>query len=161
MTMKMKARRQRTKRPRHDTRNWVLKAIKSVDGSQPMRTAEIRKKVAQLSGKRIPDYSLYQALRTLVRKKVLQARRVGREFSYQLVSVKQVARAPATRPPARPPSNKVRPGRPLPKPDAEAGRELHKLAMGDIVILKIGDTFVEVATNLNGRLVLERHPRPE
>jgi hypothetical protein len=32
--------------------------------------------------------------------------------------------------------------------------------MGDIVILEVGDTFVEVATNLNGRLVLERHPRP-
>ena len=125
-----------------------------------MRTTEIRKKVAQLSGKRIPDYSLYQALRTLVRKKVLQARRVGHEFSYQLVSGKQVARAPATRPPARAPSTRVRPGRSLTKPDTEAQRELHKLAMGDIVILKIGDTFVEVATNLNGRLVLERHPRP-
>ena len=85
---------------------------------------------------------------------------MGREFAYRLVSGKQVARAPATQSAARTPPKKVRPGRPPSKPDAEAGRELHKLAMGDIVILKIGDTFVEVATNLNGRLVLERHPRP-
>ncbi len=154
----MKGRRQRTKRPHHDTRNWVLKAIESVGGAEPMRTAEIRRKVAQLSGKRIPDHSLYQALRTLVRQKRVRARRVGREVSYQLSANKQAA--PATRPAARVPPPKTRPARPLPKPDAEAGRELHKLAMGDIVILKIGDTFVEVATNLNGRLVLERHPRP-
>jgi hypothetical protein len=157
----MKGRRQRGKRARHGTRGWVLKAIASAGGAEPVRTAEIRKKVAQMSGKRIPDYSLYQSLRTLVRKKVLRARRVGREFSYQLVSGKQVARAPATQPAARVPPSKVRPGRTLPKPDAEARRELHKLAVGDIVILKIGDTFVEVATNLNGRLVLERHPRPK
>jgi hypothetical protein len=106
-----------------------------------------------------PARALNQALRTLVRQKRVRARRVGREFSYQLVSGKPVARAPVTRPAARAPSPKVRSGRELPKPDADVGRELHKLAMGDIVILKIGDTFVEVATNLNGRLVVERHPR--
>ena len=152
----MKAR--RGKRTEHGTRKWILKAIKSAGGTQPMRTAEIRKRVAQLNGKRIPDHSLYQALRTLVRQKVVRARRVGREFSYHISAEKQAA--PATRPATRTAAPKVQSARPLSKPDAEAGRELHKLAMGDIVILKIGDTFVEVATNLNGRLVLERHARP-
>ena len=155
----MKGRRQRGKRTEHGTRKWVLKVLESSTDTGEISSSEIRKRVAKLSGTKIPDYSVYQALRTLVRKKVLQARRVGREFSYQLSADKQAK--PATRPAARVTSPKARPGRPLSKPDAEAGRELHKLAMGDIVILKIADTFVEVATNLNGRLVLERHPRPE
>ncbi len=123
-------------------------------------SSEIRKRIGKLSGAKISDYSVYQALRTLVRQKRVRARRVGREFSYQLDSVRQIARAPATHPAARAPSPKVRPSPPLAKPDAEAGRELHELAIGETVILKIGDTFVEVATTLNGRLVLERHPRP-
>lgn len=88
--------------------------------------------------------ALCRALRTLVRQKRVQAHRGGREFSYQLSAVKQAA--PATRPAPRVPSLKVRPDRPLAKPDTEAGRELPKLAMGDIVIPRIGDTFVEVAT---------------
>ncbi len=150
----MNRRRPRTKRARHGTRNRILEAIKSDGGARPLRTAEIRKKVAQLSGKRIPDYSLYQALRTLVRKKVLQARRVGREFSYQLVSDKQVARAPKV------PRRQRATGRQPAKPSAEPGSPLHKLAPGEIVILVIGTAHVETATNRRGRLVLERHPRP-
>ncbi len=149
---------QRRKRTEHGTRKWILKVLASSKGAGEMSGSEIRKRIAKLSGTRIPDYSVYQALRTLVRQKCVRARRVGREFSYQLSADKQAA--PATRPAERAPPPKVRRGRPPAKPDAEAGRELHKLAMGDIVILKIGDTFVEVATNLNGRLVLERHRRP-
>jgi hypothetical protein len=156
----MKGRRQRGKRTEHGTRKWILKVLESSNGAREISSSEIRKRIAKLSGAKIPDYSLYQALRTLVRQKLVQAHRVGREFSYQLVSGKQIARAPTTRPLTRAPFPKARPARPLLNPHAEAGRELHKLAMGDIVILKIGDTFVEVATNLNGRLVLERHPRP-
>jgi len=151
---------QRGKRTEHGSRKWILKVLESASGAGEISGSEIRKRIAKISGAKIPDYSVYQALRTLVRQERVRSRRVGREFSYQLVSGKQVARAPATRPPARAPSTRVRPGRSLTKPDTEAQRELHKLAMGDIVILKIGDTFVEVATNLNGRLVLERHPRP-
>ena len=158
MTREMKLR--RGKRTEHGTRKWILKVLESSNGAGEGSGSEIRKRITKLSGSKIPDYSVYQALRTLVRQKRVRAHRVGREFSYQLVSGKKVARAPARQPPARAPSPKVRPGRPLAKPDAEERRELHKLAMGDIVILQIGDTFVEVATNLNGRLVLERHPRP-
>ncbi len=154
----MKAR--RGQRTEHGTRKWILKVLESSKGAGEVSGSEIRKRVAKLSGTRIPDYSVYQALRTLARQRRVRAHRVGREFSYQLVSGKQVARTPATRPAARAHPSRTRSGSAPPKPDTETGRELHKLAMGDIVILQIGDTFVEVATNLNGRLVLERHPRP-
>ncbi len=154
----MAGRRQRGKRVSHGTRKWILKVLESGKDAGEISGSEIRQRIAKLSGAKIPDYSVYQALRTLVRQKRVRARRVGREFSYRLSADKQAA--PATRPAARAPSPKVRPTRPRAKPDADVGRELHKLAMGDIVILKIGDTFVEVATNLNGRLVLEKHSRP-
>ncbi len=162
----MNGRRQRGKRARHGTRDWVLKVLESADVPRPMRTSEIRQQVAKLSGRRIPDFSLYHALRTLVRRKAIRVRRVGREHTYQPSAGKPTAPAAPKGPRSRraiaprvaKPSVTV--AAPTRKADAETRRELHKLAMGDIVILKIGDTFVEVATNLNGRLVLERHPRP-
>jgi len=36
----------------------------------------------------------------------------------------------------------------------------HKSGSREVVVRKIGATHLEVATNLNGRLVVERHPRP-
>jgi hypothetical protein len=37
----------------------------------------------------------------------------------------------------------------------------HKLAPGEILVLSIGSGNVLTATNLHGRLALERHPLPE
>ncbi|MGI0054586.1 MAG: hypothetical protein ACREBZ_02550 [Thermoplasmata archaeon] len=149
----MPSRKASVKRTRHGTRKWVLTALQSAGASGELRGSQVRAKVAALSGATIPDHSVYQALRTLVRGKVVRATRIGREFSYQLVSGKQAAPAASTVAP------KARSRRPPAKPDGETRRELHKLAMGDIVILRIGDSFVETATNLNGRLVVERHSR--
>jgi hypothetical protein len=36
----------------------------------------------------------------------------------------------------------------------------HKLALGEILVLSIGNGQVLTATNLHGRLALERHPLP-
>jgi hypothetical protein len=146
----MKVRHQRGKRARHGARNWILKALESFERGQAVRTSEIRKKVRQLSGAKIPDYSLYQALRTLVRQRALRARRVGRERSYQLISGKPAAPVPKV---ARRPTK-------IAEPRTAAGQPLHKLAPGEVVILEIGVAHVESAANRRGRLVLERHQRP-
>ena len=37
---------------------------------------------------------------------------------------------------------------------------LHKLAPGEAVILNVGEEHVETATNVYGKIVLERHKRP-
>ncbi len=37
---------------------------------------------------------------------------------------------------------------------------LHKLAPGEVSILHVSETHVEAATNVHGKLVLERHRRP-
>ena len=117
-----------------------------------MRTREIRQKVAKLSGKRIPDHSLYQALRTLVARKTVRALRIGRERSFQLISRGQSASARET---AHHPSQD--PGAATSPTATEA---LHKLAPGEVLILEIWTGHVETATNRRGRLVLERHRRP-
>ncbi len=148
----MKGPRPRGKSARHGTRNWVLKVLESADASRPMKTREIRTKVAKLSGKRIPDHSLYQALRTLVARKVVRTIRIGRERSFQLISRAQSVSARET-------------GHSLPRDKGAATsptatQALHKLAPGEVLILEIWTGHVETATNRRGRLVLERHPRP-
>ncbi len=117
-----------------------------------MRTREIRQKVAKLSGKRIPDHSLYQALRTLAARKTVRALRIGRERSFQLISRGQSASARETaHHPSQDPGAATSP---------TATQALHKLAPGEVLILEIWTGHVETATNRRGRLVLERHPRP-
>lgn len=157
----MTGRSRRGGRIEHGTRKWILKVLETSNGATVLPGSEVRKRVAKMSGAQIPDYSVYQALRTLIRQKRVRATRAGRELSYQLVGPASAGTraAPASSPGTAP--GGARRGRPPAHADAQVRGELHKLSMGDIVILKIGDSFVEVATNLNGRLVLERHPRPE
>ena len=141
------------KRARHGTRKWVLATLQSAGALGELRGSQIRAKVASLSGRKIPDHSVYQDLRTLVRGKHVRATRICLEFSNQHVVPKLATPMVSTRAP------KTRSRRQRAQPEEETRRELHKLSMGDIVILRVGDSFVETATNLNGRLVLERHAR--
>ena len=117
-----------------------------------MLTKELHRKVTSLSGKRIPAYSVYQALRTLVKRRVISATRRGRQFSYRLTSPKPEMAPPLSTSPTSTKSTSlmVPPLALLP----------HKLAPGEVTILQIGETHVESATNEHGKLVLQRHPRP-
>jgi hypothetical protein len=55
-----------------------------------------------------------------------------------------------------------RPTQPTPSDPGVLGTMLpHKLALGEILVLSIGNGQVLTATNLHGRLSLERHPLPE
>ena len=138
------------KRPRHGTRKWVLTVLQSPEAAGGILTADIQRQVDQASGAKIPAYSVYQALRTLVKRKEARATRKGREYSYRLMSAEPATPAPTiaeTEAPALP----VAGGSQLP----------HKIAPGEVTILEIGETHVETASNLHGKLVLQRHPRPK
>ncbi|MCI4321083.1 MAG: hypothetical protein L3K18_01390 [Thermoplasmata archaeon] len=119
-----------------------------------MLTKDLQRKVASLSGTKIPAYSIYQALRTLVKRRVAAATRVGRQFSYRLTGSPAPDRSarsdPAPAASSRVTSLMVPPLALLP----------HKLAPGEVTILHIGETHIETATNEHGKLVLERHARP-
>jgi len=118
-----------------------------------MLTKDLQRKVASLTGRKIPPYSIYQALRTLVKRKVVTATRMGRQFSYRLIGspAERAARSePAPAASGRVTSLMVPPLALLP----------HKLAPGEVTILHIGETHIETATNEHGKILLERHARP-
>jgi hypothetical protein len=130
-----------------------MKALQSTEASAGMLTKDLQRKVASLTGTKIPAYSIYQALRTLVKRKVVTATRMGRQFSYRLIGspAERAARSePAPTASSRVTSLMVPPLALLP----------HKLAPGEVTILHIGETHIETATNEHGKLVLERHARP-
>lgn len=47
-----------------------------------------------------------------------------------------------------------------PAPPSQALSVPHKLAVGEALVLHVGETHVETATNVHGKIVLERHRRP-
>lgn len=121
-----------------------------------MLTKEIQKRTAELAGKKIPPYSIYQALRTLVKRRQVSSVRKGRQFSYRLVAAKSPGR-PASSESAAPAAPVVETAVPVASLTAVLP---HKLAPGEVTILHIEETHIETATNEHGRLVLQRHPRP-
>jgi hypothetical protein len=132
-----------------------------------MLTSEIKASAASLSGSKVPDFSIYSALRTLKKRKQVSASRRGREFAFKLVSgakagqPKAEAAPPAAPAPAMKPLVSAYPSMELPAaPATPTGQPLHKLAPGEAVILHIGEEHVETATNVHGKIVLERHSRP-
>lgn len=109
--------------------------------------------VAKASGKSIPEYSVRNALRTLVRRKLLQPRRKGREISYTLLSASP-SRSPA--------SARMEPEIIAVAEEIETATPAgpHKLAVGEALILAVGEAHVESVTNVHGKLIVEHHPRP-
>ncbi len=159
----MPARKKSRKLERHDTRKWVLNAVESSGAGAALPTSEIAAKATALSGTKLPFYSIYQALRTLVRQKALSVRRQGRERIYRLSGS-----APAASEPAAPRAGRPRAARTsaAPAPKAAPGPSLspnvlHTIAPGEIALLHVSETHVETAANVEGKLVLKRHPRPE
>ncbi len=127
-----------------------------------MLTSEIKSTIAKLRGSRIPDFSVYSALRTMLRRKMVSARRQGREFRFWLAGSTPSAPSPKSNPaPSASPGAAVvaAPAAPT-TPAAPAGPVVHKIAPGEAVILHVGTSHVETATNVHGKVVLERHRRP-
>ncbi|MCI4337502.1 MAG: hypothetical protein L3K17_10040 [Thermoplasmata archaeon] len=143
-------------RTRHSARKWIIKALEGAKGSAAMRTSEIMKRASQLSGSEIPGYSVYQALRTLVKREIVAAKREGREFSYRLKASRGKGTAPSPAPTLSAPIPAVAPVAVAAAPSPI----VHTLAPGEVAILHVGDTHIEAASNVHGKLVLERHRRP-
>jgi hypothetical protein len=150
----------RAARTLHGTRKWILKALQSSKGPDGMMTSEIKSSVNRLSGMTIPAYSVYAALRTMLRRKMVIARRRGREYQFRLVSTMPANLSAPTAQPQRSPAAPSAPARAVAAPVAPAPPVQHKLAPGEAVILHIGESHVETATNVHGKVVLERHRRP-
>ncbi|MHB8352566.1 MAG: hypothetical protein ACYDFT_07780 [Thermoplasmata archaeon] len=151
---------------RHDPRKWILHAFESVEGEAALSYSEILTKASSLSGSEIPGYSVYQALRTLVRRGQLKARGSGRKRVYRVTPTRPTA------PPGQAPKDSRLGSKKTARSDAPAPVEpstpwapaspagMHKIAPGEIALLHVGETHVETATNIDGRLVLKRHERP-
>ena len=152
-------------RARHGTRKLILKVFGETGASSSLTTSAIVERVSKEAGTKIPDFSVYSALRTLVRRKVLKAKRVGHEKAYTFLGSKSTARAPKALPPPTPvKSNRPEPASALVTPEVSPSAVPstgipHKLAVGEALILHVGEEHVEAVTNVHGRLVVERHPR--
>lgn len=149
---------------RHGTRALILKTFDEAGGKK-LSTATLVAGVRRLSGTKTPEPTIRASLRTLLRKKVLQARRVGREKVYSLVAASSASPPKVATPtPSRPPAPQQAPvtePQPYPTPTPPTGSLPHRLAVGEALVLHISETHVETATNVHGKVVLERHPRPK
>ena len=149
---------------RHGTRALILKTFDEAGGKK-LSTATLVDGVRRLSGTKIPEPTIRASLHTLLRQKVLQARRVGREKVYSLVPASSASPAKVVTPtvsePAAPQQAPLIEPQPYPVPTPPTSTLPHKLAVGEALVLHIGETHVETATNVHGKVVLERHPRPK
>ena len=132
-------------------------ALSASPGSKGLSTSEVMALVRKTSGTQIPEQSFRQALRTLARGKTVQTRRVGREKTYRLIARSE--EKPIS--PAVPPERRAPPSSSVPLEIDTTHLPPHKLAVGEVLVLSVGETHVETATNVHGKVVLERHPRPK
>ncbi|MDE1820869.1 MAG: hypothetical protein KGJ23_12640 [Euryarchaeota archaeon] len=166
---------------RQGTRDFVLKALEETRRGRAVATMAIIRQVRKLSGKRIPEETIRSSLKTLVRQRLVKGRKNGNEKFYKLVAAPSAAGAATssaeTPPPERVPLNELferhakepRHAVGWIDPKTERFRNIivgeptlpHKLAIGEVLILEIGLAHVETATNVHGKVVLERHTRPK
>jgi hypothetical protein len=146
---------------------WIVGELRSLGPSETLSTSKIAKRISKLSGKRFHKNSVYNALRILVGRGDIKVVRSGREKSYQVASTSSTVAAPSVAAP-RAASPVAQPKSPAPARSEPVVVESypipsalpHKLALGEILVLEIGDGFVMIATNLHGRLVVERQSVP-
>jgi hypothetical protein len=132
---------------------WILDELRAVGPSVRLSTAQIAKKVNKSRGKTFHQNSVYNALRILVRRGSISVVRDGHEKLYQA----RAAAATGAATPA-PRAGAVRPSAPAELPSSDSFP--HKLALGEILVVGVDGAHLVTATNLHGRLVLERHPLP-
>jgi hypothetical protein len=146
---------------------WIMAEINAIRPSESLSTAQITKRITKASGKDFHKNSVYLALRKLVERGAIKSVRIGQEKSYKIsksagtslansassemtTSTSSVASSTPAAEMAGIPSDVMTPAGSLP----------HKLALGEILVLGYSDGQVLTATNLHGRLVMERHPVP-
>lgn len=155
-----------TGRKLRGAQKWIVAELRSMGPSETLSTSKLAKRIAKSSGKRFHKNSVYNALRVLVSRGDLEVVRSGREKSYQLGSSARAvgpapasSKAPAPRADLAPTETVTTETVTLAAVPAAASLP-HKLGLGEILVLEIGEGYVLMATNLHGRLVVERQALP-
>jgi hypothetical protein len=143
-----------SKQPR-GAQKWVLAELRALNPGARLSTSQIAKRIGKARQKTFHKNSVYNALRLLVGRGAIDVVRSGRQKTYSAAASGSSAPSPS--------SAGGRVAAPIAE-SPELGPVLshfpHKLALGEILVLSIGSGEVLTATNLHGRLVLERHPVP-
>ncbi|MFI5417818.1 MAG: hypothetical protein ACHQ2Y_02820 [Candidatus Lutacidiplasmatales archaeon] len=161
----MAAKRTRSRSEPRGAQKWILAELRSLPPAASLSTSKIAKRIAKSSGKKFHQNSVYLALRQLAGRGDIKATRVGLEKTYRVAKghersgdksppggeAARVETSPHTDRPPQPTRSDF---------GVQAASLPHKLALGEILVLSIGDGHVLTATNLHGRLALERHPLP-
>jgi hypothetical protein len=152
------------KEPR-GAQKWILAELRSLGPKASLSTSKIAKRIAKSSGKKFHKNSVYLALRQLAGRGDIKATRNGLEKTYRIaVGLESRSKKSPTATEAaevEPAPEADAPMRPAPSdPRVLAAMLPHKLALGEILVLSIGNGQVLTATNVHGRLELERHPLP-
>lgn len=161
-----------TKRARYGTRQLIQKVFLDPANAAGLKTSELISRVQSASGagSRIPGATIFQAARSLVKKKVLEAKRDGREFRFKMAAMLEPKSAPS-------PSEGQVSSAPLeaaglgPVPVSAALSEEvrspaslpvtslpHRLDPGQMLVLKHDEKEIVTLTNVHGKAVIERHP---
>lgn len=150
----------RSKRQWHPrgAQKWVLAELRALGAGARLSTAQLATRIAKASGKTFHKNSVYNALRILVRKGAISAQRDGHEKLYRASE-----NGPSVPPPtsaARTPLSRAVPVAPMSELSTTATHLPHKLALGEVLVLSFGNGELVTATNVYGKIVIERHEIP-
>lgn len=150
----MPRRRTRAIRAPRGAQKWILNEFGGESPGKRLSTSAITRRIEKASGKSFHKNSVYKALRLLVNRRALSVIKSGREKLYQVLGTVRSAATPATR--------KGKPAAAVASREARPATAMlpHKLGLGEILVLSVGVREVLTATNLHGRLALERHRLP-
>jgi hypothetical protein len=162
----MSPKRAKTSRKPRGAQKWILAELRSIDSGTTLSTSQIAKRIAKSSGRKYHMMSVYGALRILVGRGDIRAKRDGQEKAYWVQGASggdserspRAAETSAMPTPPAPSSNKFQPT--SPDLGVQASMLPHKLALGEILVLRIEGNQVLTATNVHGRVAIERHPLP-
>ena len=130
---------------------WILAELQSIPRGAKLSTLELARRIQKASKKAYHQNSVYNALRILARRGLIEPIRSGTSKLYRLRgSSGGAAPSPSTKSTAT--------VRTTPTATSAVGMESapHKLALGEILVLRVEKEYVLTATNLHGKLVLEK-----
>src|SRR5271169_6596831 len=78
----MSPKRAKTSRKPRGAQKWILAELRSIDSGTTLSTSQIAKRIAKSSGKKYHKMSVYGALRLLVGRGDIKAKRDGQEKAY-------------------------------------------------------------------------------
>lgn len=150
----------RSKRQWHPrgAQKWVLGELRALKADARLSTAQLATRIAKASGKTFHKNSVYNALRILVRKGAIAVQRDGHEKLYRVPA--GAASPPSPPVTGRAPSPMAVAVSPEPAAASTATHLPHKLALGEVLVLSFGNGELVTATNVYGKIVIERHEIP-